>query len=189
MRWGKLPFAVLVTLVGFGTVSCSDSAPNRSLAPNAPASLSSAVEEANQDQEVTGGVSFLIPEAPGVNTPARYEMAAISHRGIVKGELVVRFSRVTEQTLWGDIVCFSTAGKAAFLAARIRKSNVSFVPPGSYFAWTVVDNGEGKNSPPDLTSTFFTVSEALAQAHCANGGLNPALFPVEQGNLQVHRIH
>lgn len=139
---------------------------------------------------MTGGVSFFIPEAPGVNTPAQYEMAAIRHRdGRVTGELVLRVSRSTEQFFWGDIVCFSTVGKTAFLAAKIRKTNVSFLPPEAYFTWTVVDNGEGKKDAPDQTSTFMTVDEHLARANCDVGALNLAVFPVVRGNIQVHESH
>lgn len=190
MRWVKSPFALLVAVLGFGVISCSDSAASRSLSPTSKSlspDLNQASTDADLDQEVTGGVTFTVPDAPGVNTVAKYEMAAIRHQGVVKGELVLRFSRDVEQFVWGDIVCFSTVGNTAFLAARTRKSNVA--APGTYFAWTVTDNGEGKKSAPDQTSTFFLVNEALAQLHCANGGLNPPLFPVEHGNIQVHKTH
>src|SRR5690349_18862429 len=121
MRWVKSSLALLVGFMGLGTASCSDTAASKSLSPDSGAptvSFNKTMGEGPSDQEVTGGVSFLVNEGFGSFTPARYEMAAIRHNGTVKGELVVRFSRDIEQIVWADIVCFSTAGHSAFLAAR-----------------------------------------------------------------------
>ena len=186
MRVWRPSVGALVGVIGLALSACSDSASNRLTSPKSPSSLE-LDRTTGKPQIVTGGVEFLLPEAPGIVTPTRYEMAAIRNpSGDVKGELEIHVQRATDQVFHGELVCFQTVGNSAHLAARVTRSNVDFVPPGTYLAWSVVDNGEGRRSAPDQTSNFFIVSEQLALLHCMNGGINPPLYPVAHGNIQVH---
>ena len=186
MRLKKPVVAGLLFAAGLNALGCSDS-PARQITGLSPAADLELQKSGVERQIVTGGVQFMLPEGPGVTTSTTYEMAAIRDRdGRVKGELEIQVDRDPRQKFHGEIVCFLVVGRSAHLAARVTKSNVSFVPPGSYLAWSVVDNGEGNKSAPDQTSNFFMVAQQLATNHCLNGGINPPLFPVSHGDLQVH---
>lgn len=183
----KVSTAGLLTLAAASAFACSDSPAGRVTGVSAARTLELDKSEARPKQIVTGGIEFLLPEGPGVMTETKYEMAAIREGdGDVKGELEIQVDRNPRQNFHARIVCLTVVGNRGNLAAQVTRSNVSFVPPGSYLAWSVMDNGEGRKSPPDLTSNFFLVDNQLAMAHCANGGINPPMFPVEHGNIQVH---
>ena len=58
---------------------------------------------------------------------------------------------------------------------------------GTMWDVEVVDNGEGKNAPPDRISLVYIFSPVTLP--CTNGAvqaiLDPLTFPIESGNVQV----
>jgi len=190
MRLMKASVAGFLALAGASVLACSDSPSERVTGPAAASNLSLDRSTVDQKAVVTGGVSFLLPEGPEVMTRTSYAFSAIrEHDGDVKGELEILVERDPNQVFHARVECMGVAGNKANIGARVTKSSVSFVPAGSYLAWSVADNGEGRKSPPDLTSNFFLVDQHLAMAHCANGGINPPMFPVQKGDIQVHTGH
>ena len=187
MRWMKTSGAGLLAAAVAGALACSDNPAGRvtGISPSAASQLDKSPLQ--QMQIVSAGVQFLLPEGPGVMTRTSYELIGIRQGdGDIKGELEIQVERDPRQTFHAKVACLTVVGNKANLAARVTRSSVSFVSPGSFLAWSVVDNGEGRKSPPDLTSNFFLVDQTLAMAHCANGGINPPMFPVQAGNIQVH---
>src|SRR5207249_4359963 len=63
----------------------------------------------------------------------------------------------------------AVARNTARLAARVAQSTNPNVAPDNYLFRSLVDNGEGKKSPPDMTSDFLLADETLAQSHCRIG--------------------
>ena len=176
----------LLVVTGLG---CSDSS-SRNITGPSPTAIQLDRSGGVEKQIVTGDAEFMLPEGPGVLTKTSYEMSAVRDRdGRFKGEVEIRVDRDPRQFFHAEIACFLVVGNTAHLAAVVKKSSVSFVHPGDYLAWSVVDTGEGKRSVRDQTSNFFLVDEHVAQNHCMNGGLNAPLFPVEHGNIQVHASH
>ena len=59
-------------------------------------------------------------------------------------------------------------------------------PGPGWGCFTVIDNGEGANAPPDQGSNLFGATEERARAFCAHE-FNPTLriFDTLAGNVQV----
>jgi hypothetical protein len=85
----------------------------------------------------------------------------------------------------GPVTCFVVHGNHAWLGGTITASNgPSYVGQDSWFQ--VIDNGEGANAQPDITTLLGTSDvPGTAQAYC-DSAPNPRFpWPVEQGNIQV----
>lgn len=91
-------------------------------------------------------------------------------------------NRSFDVKLHGSVECLTVVGKEAWFAGRVTQSDFGPIPVGSIRAFYVVDNGEGKNDPPDQIANTFRV--ASAQAWC-DSNFRPALLDIEQGNIQV----
>jgi len=81
----------------------------------------------------------------------------------------------------GEVQCVNAVGNEAVLLVQIEKSNVPFVPVGSFFWRKVIDNGEGAGGPPDQTGAFpatFPICPAPA-------ALPIVAHPIDQGNFVV----
>lgn len=94
----------------------------------------------------------------------------------------------------GRIICFTIEGDQAWLGA-IRENTAAVTNEGSWTGFSVVDNGEGSNAPPDLIASLVRntnediPAEAFAMAYCANKELvgPQVLRPIVSGNVQIHR--
>ena len=79
-------------------------------------------------------------------------------------------------------------GYAARFAAKFDRSEPLQEPPPPpdilYGIFTVVDNGEGANDPPDEGSALRGVNRANAFLHCTAGLPRPTA-PSIRGNVQV----
>lgn len=177
--------------LGLAVLGCT-AAPDRVLAPdrltNGPDATFDRVDAAasGAQQRVTGHATILLPGFG--NAEEKYSNSAIRHAdGAVSGQFELKSAQDGGLRIHGDVVCFTIVGNTARIAGRVEQSNTTLVPEGSYVVWTVVDNGEGANDPPDTTSDFFgPFSEAAAAAHCAVGFNLAPFLPVLDGNLQVH---
>jgi len=137
-------------------------------------------------ESVTGHAEFVT--ATGIRF--KYSVSAIRHAdGSVSGE----FENHVENAATGefilmahvDIVCFTVMGNIARIGGIVERQVGGVPQPGAQGFITVVDNGEGGQGLPDLASPPG-VAPGSAFAHCATGLPRP-LFPVEHGNIQVHR--
>jgi hypothetical protein len=85
----------------------------------------------------------------------------------------------------GPVTCFVVHGNHAWVGGTIEASNdPAYVGQESWFQ--VIDNGEGAQAPPDITTLLGTspVPDS-AQAYC-DAAPNPRFpWPVADGNIQV----
>ena len=88
----------------------------------------------------------------------------------------------------GIITCFSIIGNQV-LVGGFANTGVFSTPPNNEMAFHFVDNGQGKNSPPDQISLQFVGAvPGFAQDYCDGGifSFTPPLNDVEAGNLKIH---
>jgi hypothetical protein len=108
-----------------------------------------------------------------------------------KGNVVahVFLSSGTVVVWTGSVDCVGIVGNTARIAAlwegfRVGNTDLDMaIPPGQHLIWTVRDNGEGANDPPDQASEIFQTSAAGAASFCAVGSL--PLQVSTEGNVQV----
>jgi hypothetical protein len=105
-------------------------------------------------------------------------------------------------TYMGSVTCFrvhdtpvlrdfpdipAMSGNRAKWGGPIERTTDPTVPVGTFAWFNSIDNGEGTNSPPDLSSIFGLGDEAANEAFCnSDAPPNPNFgpHPVE-GNIQV----
>jgi hypothetical protein len=107
------------------------------------------------------------------------------HRWFPDGRMLV---------MTGEVDCMTIVptpnGGLARMTGRVESlrsdNNEVFIPPGQdRTIWSVLDNGEGADSPPDLASGLLNFrNDAAAEFHCATG-FNILGFPITGGNIQV----
>jgi len=107
---------------------------------------------------------------------------AVKHKdGTVNGHLVYHF-RLADVSIHMKLDCLNIIGNTAEMAGVVTQVN-GVAPPfifvGQRGEFTVVDNGQGNDAPPDLISDLFL----FPAANCG-GGLAPPYLPVD-GNIQV----
>jgi hypothetical protein len=159
--------------------------PDRIAAPDRDAdALQPLFAQGGAQQRVTGHANVFLPN---FQAEQKYSNSAIRHAdGSVSGEWELHSEQDGGVRLHGDVICFTIVGNTARLGGFIEQSTEPAFE-GLYAVWTVIDNGEGANDPPDLTSDFFLVlTAATAQFHCAVGFNLAPFLPVLGGNLQVH---
>ena len=93
-------------------------------------------------------------------------------------------NRTFDVRLHGSVACVTVVGNQAWFAGTVTQSNFANIPVGSIRAFTVVDNGEGKNHPPDQIANSVRLNTISAQDWC---DFTPVrrLLDIEQGNIQV----
>ena len=89
----------------------------------------------------------------------------------------------------GTINCLDVQGNVATMegvATDISPNpNPLGIAPGNNILFQVIDNGSGKNAPPDLISlTFFFTGAPVPCTEAFNGIF--ATIPIEEGNVKVH---
>jgi len=179
----------VVLFLGVVALGCTATQDRGVTGPNAPSARFDRVGAAasGAQQQVTGHANILLPFFQ--NAEEKYSNNAIRHAdGTVSGEFELKSTQVVGGLrIHGDVVCFTIIGNTARLAGLVEQSDTPLAPEGTYFVWTIVDNGEGQNDPPDLTSDFIgPVAAATAAFHCATGINVAPFYPVQSGNLQVH---
>ena len=174
--------------LGLAVLGCT-ATPDRVLAPDRLVSGPDATFDrvgaaaSGAQQRVTGHANVFLPN---FNAEQKYSNNAIRHAdGTVSGQFELKSEQDGGVRIHGDMFCFTIVGNTARLAGQIDKSTIPGLE-GVYVVWTVIDNGEGANDPPDQTSDFFGASAADAASHCATGFNLAPFLPVLGGNLQVH---
>lgn len=100
--------------------------------------------------------------------------------GTVTGEWQ-RLNRSLDAKAHGDVTCFTIAGNQAWLGGVVERTTTV---PGGVF-WTVVDNGEGANSPPDQISLQLVGrSQEDVDLFC-DIQLPRPVVDIEAGNIKV----
>ena len=153
--------------------------------PRLNAAASNLSARTTRQERVTGSATILLPLF--CNALERYSLSAIRQSdGSVSGEVEEFSEQEGGQRIHARVYCFTVTGNGARLAARIDQTNVSFGPVGSYVVWSVRDNGEGGQAPPDeTTDIFFGGTQAQADTHCRTGFPLTPYHPIIRGKLQV----
>ncbi len=86
----------------------------------------------------------------------------------------------TEGTLW----CATVIGNEAWIGGTIESSSdPTYTGVGAW--WHVVDNGEGQNAQPDITTFMGSGTIADTQAFCDTHPPFKHPFAIQEGNIQV----
>jgi hypothetical protein len=114
--------------------------------------------------------------------------ASTDTSGVTTGQTQA-FSRSSGFKWHGTINCLNVVGNVATMSGvvtDISPSTPPFFVVGSNILFQVIDNGSGKNAPPDLISlTFFFGPGSANNPGCTGFGVF-ANIPVEEGNVKVH---
>ena len=185
MRTTTMAFTAVMAML---LIACSDSpltAPTTSKRMSADAASLDRGDSRDDLVQVTGHAAFF---SDFRNTLMTYSVSAIRHRdGSFSGELELVIGPPTSARIHGHTACFANTGNVSNLVAVVDQSSHPDVRVGSLLAWTLQDNGEGRRSTPDLTSSFMLFNDpAVGIRHCAAPFGTGAIFPVVAGNLQVH---
>jgi hypothetical protein len=165
--------------VAFG---CGSPAADHSSAATTSAALSTA------GQRATGAGHVVIGDARRT-----FAFTAVRHQdGTVSGEAEL-FNRATGFLVHGEVICMTVIGNHAWIGAIIKQPIVSFCD-GTNMYFHVQDNGEGPERRTDLLSgaeacdVAGPAAVALDLAYCESAGaIDPLpMFPIEDGNIQVH---
>jgi hypothetical protein len=101
------------------------------------------------------------------------------------------FNRGLPFSWQGTINCLDVEGNIATMSGTVTYANPdpgpSGVTVGTPLVFQVIDNGEGRNAPPDLISlTFFNPGGPPFPCLQSVDGIF-ANIPIEHGNVQVHK--
>lgn len=179
---------VLMSMVALSACAAD---PPTAAHPSGP-SFEVSVESAGGGGRAGGHAEFTVSDIRSVYTftsittdyPAakgRFQL----HRWFPDGRMLVMTGEVECMT----IVPRETGGLAR-MAGRVESLRVDDdeidVPPSQDRAiWSVLDNGEGRNNPPDLASGLLNFRTAdAAEFHCATG-FSLTGFAITGGNIQV----
>lgn len=204
MRKASYAWAALATATLFG---CS-----RDSATSVTQPSEQAAELQGADHQASGGYHFLIPADfnGGIFGGAVDNRLTFSAARDAEGNVSGSFNY--EQTDFGtagipysykgSVTCFkvydtpvlerfpdipAATGNRAKWGGPIEKTNDPGVPVGTFGWFQSIDNGEGANSPPDLSTLFGLGDEAANEAFCNSDRVpNPNFGPhAVEGNIQV----
>ena len=136
-------------------------------------------------QSVTGSGSFLLN---GNNRTFSFT-ARILADGSVDGQWVrVNHTEESRFTSHGVVTCLNIIENEAWIGGLATGGFVSD-PPNNEVSWRVVDNGQGRNAPPDQISLqllwFNTQPPGIAAWYCGATPSFPTYNDVVNGNIQV----
>ena len=126
-------------------------------------------------------------DASGVSGRYNYEQTFQGETFVFKGS-VTCFQVYDTPVLqnWPGIPA-ATANRAKW-GGVIESSNDPTLPPGGFIWFQSIDNGEGADAPPDLSTLSGFGDEVANEAFCASANVpNPNFGPhaAEGGNIQV----
>jgi hypothetical protein len=84
----------------------------------------------------------------------------------------------------GPVTCLTVIGSDAWIGATIDRSNDSSLD-GLGAWWHVTDNGEGRESPPDVTTFLGVGSLSDTAAFCADHPAYRFPFSIDGGDIRV----
>jgi hypothetical protein len=84
----------------------------------------------------------------------------------------------------GSLWCLTVIGNEAWIGGTIlHSSDPTYVGLGGW--WHVVDNGQGRNAPPDITTFMGAGTIAATQAFCDTHPPFKHPFAIQAGNIVV----
>lgn len=146
------------------------------LAVTAGALSCTAVALAASGDSATGGAHITIG---GENRT--FAFTARERDGLDRGQAQLQ-ARQTDTRAHIEIDCLRVTGNKAVLGGVVTQTNDGVVDEGDRVLFTVVDNGEGGNAPPDVISLVFYTG--VGTFDCETQEAFPDR-PVERGNVQV----
>jgi hypothetical protein len=144
------------------------------------------VARADQPSAATGHVEFVNFSGNDV----AYSFSAVNQpNGRVAGEVEAHIHRANGEFVVGHATttCVTITGNIARVGALLDSFTVNGVPDQSGVTdlfFTVVDNGEGADAPPDTATNLFVGPPGTAARHCETG-IFRLPFAVTEGNVQV----
>ena len=174
-----------VFILAVASVACTEAAATE---PNG-ASLTSVPQLSlvSAGPSARGHVELLLPFQEGTSS---YSFVANTDRnGEVKGQFQLNTMFGDDVVVvHGEVTCMTVQpdGTAHIggVITRIRGAQEGFFSPGDPAVWSVRDNGEGANSPPDMASAML-LGFVPAQDHCPAGTFFLAFEESQRGNIQV----
>lgn len=103
--------------------------------------------------------------------------------GVTTGEaeLINRFSGVRVHM---ELDCLTVVLNVATMSGTVTHSNSEIFTPGLTAVFTVADNGEGANDPPD-TISLVNFDVPTPGFDCRLFAVPPPFVPITGGNVQV----
>jgi hypothetical protein len=102
--------------------------------------------------------------------------------GRVRGEYQLK-NRNTEFKAHGSVTCFEVVDNQVWLGGFEEQGDGADAPNSVY--WTVVDNGQGSEAPPDQISLRGrSTAMSMGSAYCTYKW-DRVLYDVESGNIQI----
>ncbi len=98
-----------------------------------------------------------------------------------QAELINRFSGVRVHM---ELDCLTVVANVATMSGTIDHSNSSVFAPGLAVVFTVADNGEGAEDPPDTVS-LADFDVPAPGFDCRLFSVPPPFVPITGGNVQV----
>jgi hypothetical protein len=135
----------------------------------------------NSAPSASGGAHLIVHDVFGLHT---LELQAFSFNA-PDGQFEYReIDDGTPFTASGAITCLTVIGNDAWIGGVIGSSNdPTYVGSGAW--WHVTDNGEGSNSPADITTFMGAGTLAETAAFCETHPAYKHPFPIDGGNIQV----
>jgi hypothetical protein len=149
-------------------------------------------------QAANGGGVLESTTGSGHFTGSNGEIVSFAHNavkhadGTVTGNYVIHL-RSLDATFRGPVTCLAVVGNHAWaggIAEEVTSDNPNLAALEGQEMWfQVIDNGEGANDPPDITTSIGVTPvggpAGQAQAYC--DAMPQPRFPlvVEKGNIQV----
>ena len=171
------PKVILSIVCAAAVIGCSESADIRGISPT---EISFAKGASGPSANGQGHLIFTAPEGDtGLRTFSFH--ARTREDGTTTGSFEVH-NRATDSRAHGEIDCLRIVGNIAYMSGVNTKSTDPRLP-GRPFFFSVQDNGEGRNAPPDRISFHLTFLPPGPSFACNTAFANPD-HPVE-GNIQV----
>jgi hypothetical protein len=133
-------------------------------------------------QSATGSGTFTIVTDTGSGLRNFSFTAEKRDDGTTTGQMEL-VNRFTGLVLHADINCLNVVGNKATMSGVVTHTNQDIFETFSAVVFSVVDNGEGANAPPDLISLAFF--DLPAPEFTCTTQFFPPSIPVEKGNVQV----
>ncbi len=134
------------------------------------------------------GAGHFTPTTPPGSEYRTFSFNAKQHKdGSVTGQAQLHARRASgDIVIHAELDCLRVIGNTATMSGVVKHSRGpdGIAPPeGRPVTFSVMDNGEGADDPPDLISNFFLTPPSPFQG--CNGATPPTMNVVENGNVQV----
>jgi hypothetical protein len=108
--------------------------------------------------------------------------ASENEDGSIKGSIEFKCRQPWSGRVHGRIDCMTIEGTQATMSGVATHSDIPGYPPGSFFWFRVIDNGEGNNNSADQFSDIYGVPEGYP----CTVSLPVDMFDIEKGDVQVN---